>query len=108
MSAWTQEEFKAYLLIYASQSDHSVTVEEQELLEERIGSSIFKKINKEIKSDNDYQRLQKVMGYIEENDYSQSELDALLAEMKEVFVSDGDFDVIEQATLRFMSKILKA
>ena len=29
--SWTQEEFKAYLLIYASESDHTVTEEEKEL-----------------------------------------------------------------------------
>jgi len=58
--SWTQEEFKASLLIYASESDHTVTEEEKELLETGLDKELIKKISKEIKEDNDYQRLQKV------------------------------------------------
>tara|TARA_B100000767_G_C19590969_1_gene461427 strand:- start:46 stop:168 length:123 start_codon:yes stop_codon:yes gene_type:complete len=32
---WTNEEFKAYMLIYASESDHTVSEEEKEMLESR-------------------------------------------------------------------------
>ena len=104
---WTKEEFKAYMLIYASESDHTVSEEEKEMLESRLDQYLLKKIGKQIKDDNDYQRLQKVSAYIQGNDCTQSELDVLLNEMKEMFMSDGDFDVMEQATFRFMKKILK-
>ncbi|MBT5273911.1 MAG: hypothetical protein HOB54_02710 [Flavobacteriales bacterium] len=104
---WTKEEFKAYMLIYASESDHTVSEEEKEMLESRLDQDLLKKIGKQIKDDNDYQRLQKVSAYIQGNDCTQSELDVLLNEMKEMFMSDGDFDVMEQATFRFMKKMLK-
>tara|TARA_B110000003_G_C16434713_1_gene451579 strand:+ start:222 stop:557 length:336 start_codon:yes stop_codon:yes gene_type:complete len=104
---WTKEEFKAYMLIYASESDHTVSEEEKEMLESRLDQDLLKKIGKQIKDDNDYQRLQKVSAYIQVNDYTKSELDVLLNEMKEMFMSDGDFDVMEQATFRFMKKMLK-
>ena len=45
--------------------------------------------------------------YIQGNDCTKSELDVLLNEMKEMFMSDGDFDVMEQAAFRFMKKMLK-
>ena len=106
-NSWTQEEFKAYLLIYASESDHTVTEEEKELLETGLDKELIKKISKEIKEDNDSQRLQKVSAYIQDNDCTQSDLDILLNEMKEIFMSDGDFDVMEQAAFRFMKKMLK-
>jgi transcriptional regulator of heat shock response len=105
---WTKEEFKAYMLIYASESDHTVTEAELELLEEKFDSRILKKMSSELKADNDYQRLQKVSAYIQNNDCTQDELDVLLNEMKEIFMSDGNFDVMEQATFRFMKKMLKA
>ena len=107
-TSWTQEEFKAYLLIYASESVHTVTEEEKEFLESRLDKELLKKMGKEIKEDNDYQRLQRVSDYIQNHDCTQEELDAFLKGMKEVFMSDGDFDVMEQATFRFMKKMLKA
>jgi len=48
-----------------------------------------------------------VSAYIQDNDCTQSDLDILLNEMKEIFMSDGDFDVMEQAAFRFMKKMLK-
>jgi uncharacterized protein (DUF1015 family) len=104
---WTKEEFKAYMLIYASESDHTVAEAELELLEEKFDSRILKKMSSELKADNDYQRLQKIMSYIEINDCKQEELDALLSEIKEMYISDGNFDVMEQTTFRFLQKALK-
>jgi len=62
------------------------------LLETGLDKELIKKISKEIKED---------------NDCTQSDLDILLNEMKEIFMSDGDFDVMEQAAFRFMKKMLK-
>jgi uncharacterized protein (DUF1015 family) len=104
---WTKEEFKAYMLIHASEADHTVTEAELELLEEKFDSRILKKMSRELKADNDYQRLQKIMSYIEINDCKQEELDALLSEIKEMYISDGNFDVMEQTTFRFLQKALK-
>ena len=46
---WTKEEFKAYMLIYASESDHTVSEEEKEMLESRLDQDLLKKIGKQIK-----------------------------------------------------------
>ena len=76
---WTKEEFKAYMLIYASESDHTVSEEEKEMLESRLDQDLLKKIGKQIKDDNDYQRLQKVSAYIQGNlKVLESELNTLL------------------------------
>ena len=107
MNTWNPEEFKAYLLLSASESDHIVTEEELELLEEKVDSNILKKISRELKADNDYQRMQKIMAYIESNNCKQEELDALLSEIKEMYISDGNFDIMEQTTFRFLQKALK-
>ena len=40
---WTKEEFKAYMLIYASESDHTVSEEEKEMLESRLDQDLLKR-----------------------------------------------------------------
>jgi hypothetical protein len=105
-TTWSQEEFKAYLLIYAADSNHEVSKEEVEFIESRFNKDLLKKINKEIKDDNDYQRIQKVLANIKQNDYSQEDLDKLLKEIKELYMTDGMSDIVEQTTFLFLKKML--
>ena len=106
-TSWTEQEFIAYSLVFAANSDHIISSEETEILEERFGKDSLKKIYKEFIADNDYQRLQKVLKYIKENNFSQEDLDSLLENIKEIYQSDGHFDSMEQNTFRFLSKMFK-
>ena len=104
---WNTEEFKTYVLLYASEIDLKVTEEEKSLLEIRLNKDALFKMKKEIKLDNDYQRLQKIMDFIKVNDLSDNDLTILFDDIKEVFTSDNHFDTIEKATFSFLKKILK-
>ena len=73
--SWTKVEFMAYLLIYAAQINQIETEEEKEFIGSRFDSKLLKKIYKEINSDNDYQRIQKVMVYTYQNNYLSQDLD---------------------------------
>ena len=105
--SWTKDEFLAYLLIYAAQINQIETEEEKEFIESRFDSKILKKIYKEINSDNDYQRIQKVMVYTYQENYLSQDLDNLLKEIKELLLCDGKFDVTEQALYHYLTKIFK-
>lgn len=106
-SGWSSEEFKTYILIYASEIDFKVTEEEKGLLDVKLNEDALLKIKKEIKQDNDYQRLQKIMDYIKLNEFTDADLNLLFDEIKEVFESDDHFDAIEKATFSFLKKLLK-
>ena len=67
--SWTKDEFLAYLIIYAAQINQIETEEEKEFIKSRFDSKTLKKIYKEINSDNDYQRIQKVMVYTYQKNY---------------------------------------
>ena len=84
--SWTKDEFLAYLIIYAAQINQIETEEEKEFIESRFDSKTLKKIYKEINSDNDYQRIQKVMVYTYQKNYLSHDLDNLLKEIKENFI----------------------
>ena len=105
--SWTKVEFMAYLLIYAAQINQIETEEEKEFIGSRFDSKLLKKIYKEINSDNDYQRIQKVMVYTYQNNYLSQDLDDLLKEIKELLLCDGKFDATEQALYHYLKKIFK-
>ena len=105
--SWTKNEFLAYLLIYAAQINQIETEEEKEFIESRFDSKILKNIYKEINSDNDYQRIQKVMVYTYQENYLSQDLEDLLKEIKELLLCDGKFDATEQALYHYLKKIFK-
>ena len=105
--SWSKDEFLAYLLIYAAQINQIETEEEKEFIESRFDSKILKKVYKEINSDNDYQRIQKVMVYTYQENYLSQDLDHLLKEIKELLLCDGKFDATEQALYHYLKKIFK-
>ena len=105
--SWTKDEFLAYLIIYAAQINQIETEEEKEFIESRFDSKILKKIYKEISSDNDYQRIQKVMVYTYQNNFLSQDLDDLLKEIKELLLCDGRFDPTEQALYFYLKKLFK-
>ena len=104
---WTKEEFKAFLLLYAAQTNFFETQEEIEFIESRFPNEIINKIRKEINKLNDYQKSEIIVNQIKSNKYVQSDLDNILLEIKELYKSDGVFDSLEQAIFSMLKKLLK-
>jgi hypothetical protein len=104
---WTKEEFKAYLLIYAAQTDFKETNEELEFIESRFNKDIINKIHKEIAGYNDYQQIQIIIDHIKLHNFSQDELDDMFLQIKELYDSDGKFDILEQSRVYMLEKLLK-
>ena len=104
---WTYNEFKAYVLIYAAESNQVITEEEKDFIEDQFDSLIIKAMKKEFDNDNDYERIQKIMAFIEQNNLGKKDLDSLLNEVKSVYLSDGKFDVSEQAVFQGLEKLFK-
>ena len=104
---WTKDEFMAYMLIYAAQINQIETEEEKELIKSRFNDQTLKRVYKEINADNDYQRIQKVMVYTYQNNYTSQDLDDLLKKIKELLLCDGKFDSTEQSLYSHLKKIFK-
>ena len=105
--AWSYDQFKAYVLIFAAESNQVITKEEKEYIEDQFDSLLVKTVHKEINQDNDFQRIQKIMGYIEQNNLSKTDLDELLKEIQTIYQSDGKFDLVEQGIFQFLEKLFK-
>ena len=104
---WTKEEFKAFLLLYAAQTNFIETQEEIEYIESKLPDEIINKIRKEINKLNDYQKSELIVSQIKSNEYVQSDLDEILLEIKELYKSDGVFDSLEQSMFSMLEKLLQ-
>ena len=104
---WTEEEFKAYLCIYAAESNFEYHIEEKKLIELKFSPETINKIKEETDDLNDYQRSHIIVEYVRSKDYSQEQIEEMLAEMKEVYLSDGNFDKYEQSIYNMLKKIMK-
>ena len=104
---WTKEEFKAFLLLYAAQTNFFETQEEIEFIESRFPNEIINKIRKQTNKLNDYEKSKIIINQIKSNEYSQSDLDEILVEIKELYKSDGVFDSLEQSIFSMLNRLLK-
>ncbi len=93
---WSRNEFKAYLLLYCANADFIETTEESEIIKSKIDSETYNSIHKEFNNDNDYQSLQKILSTIKRFEYSEEQIDILFSKIKELFLSDGEYDTIER------------
>ena len=104
---WTKEEFKAFLLVFAAQTNFIETQEEIEYIESKFPNEIINRTRKEINKLNDYQKSEIIVNQIKSNEYVQSDLDEILLEIKELYKSDGAFDSLEQSMFSMLEKLLK-
>lgn len=104
---WSSDELKAYLLLYCTHCHVEETEEDKELIISKVDKDTYKRIHKEVDKDNDYQSLQKIMNTIERLGYTENDIDGLIADIKELFLDDDEFDTLEQNMLRQLKHLLK-
>jgi uncharacterized protein YlbG (UPF0298 family) len=103
---WSKNDLQAYLLLYCANADFIGKEEEMELIKSKVSSSDYKSISKEFNNDNDYQSIQKIQDAVRRLNLSETEIDGLIAETKDLFLSDGDFAASEQALFAGIKKLL--
>ena len=104
---WTKEELKIYTLIYCANADFSESKVEIDFIKSKIQSSNFDKIHSEFEDDNDYQSIQKIQSSSEEHGDTKDETNSLFNEIKELFMSDKKYDVLEENLLLGLRHLLK-
>jgi len=105
--SWTNDELKAYMLLYAANADYKESNLERNIIADRVDRHTFQRIHDEFDKDNDYQSVQKISNCIKQLNYSNEDIDLLYAEMKLMFFADGQYVQLEQNLFLFLKKILK-
>jgi hypothetical protein len=104
---WTNDEFLAYTLLYAAHVDYYFDNEEKKLILSKVNKNVYKNILKELKKDNDYQSLQKILAYTDKNKFTNNEVDLLLYEIELLFMCDGEYDILEKNMMMNLAHLLK-
>lgn len=104
---WTHQELKAYMLLYCAHADFIITPEEKEYIKSKVGSEKYKKIHREFEMDNDYQQIQKINSTIKRFQYSKEEIDEAFKSIKDLFLSDGEMDILELNIYRGLKHLLQ-
>ncbi len=93
---WTENEFKAYLLLYAAHANFEESKAEIDFIKQRVGKKNLAHIHVEFDEDNDYQHIQKIQACVKRFAYKTEDIETLFSDMKALFVTDGRMDVLEQ------------
>ena len=104
---WTKNDLKTYILIYCANADFSESKIEIDFIKSKIKHANFDKIHKEFEQDNDFQSIQKMQAALKENNYTNAEKNQLIEDIKTLFLSDNNFDILEQNMLLGLKRIFK-
>lgn len=93
---WNQEEFIAYLLIYASYADGEFSLEERQMILNKVNNNSFHKIMAEYAMDDEDAKVEKIKAY--EGIYYPTSVQKqeLMHMVKQLFYSDNVFSDDEQ------------
>jgi hypothetical protein len=102
---WSKEELKVYILIYCANANFSESEVETDFIKSKTRGNSFERIHDEFDKDDDYQSIQKIRLTLKKYGYSKDETGRLFKEMKELFLSDGKYDILEQNLFRGLNHI---
>lgn len=103
---WTKDELIAYILLYLAHANFEESNHERNIIISKVDMNTFQKIHDEFDSDNDYQSIQKIINGLKAHNYTKDDMSVLFSEMKSLFLSDGEFDVMEQNLFMYLKKLL--
>ena len=105
---WTRDELVAYILLFAANSDFKEDPKEKEMILSLVDKKTFQEIHDEFDSDNDYRSIKKITISLEQHNYSNDDVDALLEDIEVLFYADDDFSINEKIMLKFLQRLLKS
>jgi hypothetical protein len=103
---WTKEDLKIYTLIYCANADFVEDKIETKFIKSKINESDYDKLKAEFDHDNDYESIQKINTAFEFYGYTKEEKDNYFKDIKDLFLSDGNYDHLEKNIFRGLNRIL--
>ncbi len=104
---WTYSEFRAYLLLYAANSDFIIKDEEKEVILEGSNKKELKHIAAEFDKDSEAEKLDTILWFKTKYYPTLEDVDKLIDEIIEVLIADDEIHHYERNFLMFLKKLLK-
>jgi hypothetical protein len=99
-------EYLAYLLLYAANADFEIEKEELEIIERSVSHDDYEKVRKAFEKATDAERLEVIMHYKKVYVNTLMSPDAVMAQLKEVFMADEEYPSVEKAVFIYLKKLL--
>ncbi|MBT8304977.1 MAG: hypothetical protein KJP09_10945 [Bacteroidia bacterium] len=103
---WSKDELVAYILLFAANSNFIESNSEKNAIIAKVDMNTFQRIHDEFDGDNDYQSIQKIIQGLKDHNYTKEDLEELLSELKVMFLSDGEYDILEHNMMLWLRKII--
>ncbi|WP_299110113.1 hypothetical protein [uncultured Tenacibaculum sp.] len=104
---WTKKELYTYLFIYCMNADFIEAPEELERITSKVDNDTYQRMHSEFDADNDYASIQKVKESLINLNISDAEIEVLFEEMKDLFLADGKYEILERNLMLGLRKVLK-
>lgn len=106
MEEWTRDDFLAYVLIYAAKADFAEGPKETEFIRDEVGDETYEAIHSEYEEDTDAERIGKIIDYVQGEEFDKEYANMLFHEITELFMSDGEFSLMEKNLRRALQRII--
>ncbi len=106
METLDYQEFLAYLFLYGASADLVIKENEIALILERVGKEKYERARELFEGKSDYERLQFILSHKSVHFPNEEDKEKVLAQLKELFLADKDFSIMEQNIFRILQKIL--
>lgn len=104
---FTKEEFFAYLLLYAAETDSIISSEEREYILGKVPEETYSHIYKIFMKDTDAERIDRIVDNVKRGNYSQATPYDLVSEIKKTMTIDGELDAVETIFLIGIRRLLR-
>lgn len=103
---WTYNDYLTYLLLFAAREDYEVDKEEIDWIINRVGEEEYLKVNEIFKQHEETEHLEVIQNlgkeYCQDGDCKEK----ILADLKQLFISNGKFSDLEQVLFIGLRKLL--
>lgn len=96
MTNWTKEEIKIYILLLCARADNVESEEELALIKSKTNIDTYNKIYNEFCDDDEDVCFEKLEDSIRQHHFSTMELSELRKEIRQVFLADHKFTMMER------------
>jgi len=103
---WNENEFMTFLLLYASHIDAEYSEEEKAKIKTIASDETYQHILEIFNDQTDYQALQTILSYKGLYFPTADRKAEVLGRMKELFLADGEYNIIEKELLMFLDRLM--
>lgn len=105
-NSWSKAELEVYVLLLCANADNKESKEEINFIRTHASKDCFDKIYAEFAGDDEEQSLTKIQNCVATHEYSHKELCEFQTKMKEVFLSDKKYGMMEKNLERILNRLV--